>query len=50
MSMRKRNLARGWYPTDAKECRRELESYLEGWELPDSLPAVGLGGIVPHAG
>ena len=50
MNVRRRSLARGWYPADAKECRREMESFLEGWEPPDSLPAVGLGGIVPHAG
>jgi hypothetical protein len=50
MSTRRRSLPRGWYPVDAKECRREMESFLEGWEPPDSLPAVGLGGIVPHAG
>ena len=50
MSTRKRNLARGWYPVDAKECRREMEAFLEGWEPPASMPGVGLGGIVPHAG
>lgn len=50
MNRRKRNLARGWYPFDGKDCRREIESYLEGWSTPHSLPMEGLGGIVPHAG
>jgi len=50
MSTRKRNLARGWYPVDAKGCKREIESFLEGWEPSASLSALGLGGIVPHAG
>jgi len=50
MSRRKRILPRGWYPVDGKDCRREIESYLEGWK-PSPLPGnKGLGGIVPHAG
>ena len=50
MSRRKRALPRGWYPVDGKECKREIESYLEGWSPSPSLPVEGLGGIVPHAG
>jgi AmmeMemoRadiSam system protein B len=50
MNVRRRSLPRGWYPVDAKECRREIESFLEGWGPPSSMTAVGLGGIVPHAG
>jgi len=50
MSKRKRNLPRGWYPVDAKDCQREIESFLEGWSPPSTLPSGGLGGIVPHAG
>ena len=50
MNRRKRILPRGWYPIDGKDCKREIESYLEGW-TPSRLPASkGLGGIVPHAG
>jgi AmmeMemoRadiSam system protein B len=47
---RKRMLPRGWYPFDGKDCKGEIESYLEGWS-PSHLPSdVGRGGIVPHAG
>jgi AmmeMemoRadiSam system protein B len=50
MSLRKRILPRGWYPFDEKDCRREIESYLEGWSPPSSISGRGTGGIVPHAG
>ncbi len=49
MSRRTRNLPRGWYPVDKKECRMEIESFLKGWTPSLSLSAVR-GGIVPHAG
>ncbi len=50
MSRRNRALPRGWYPFDGKDCRREIESYLEEWK-PSQIPSSkGLGGIVPHAG
>ena len=49
MSRRERNLPRGWYPFDQKDCQREIESYLEGW-TPPRIPSKGIGGIVPHAG
>jgi AmmeMemoRadiSam system protein B len=50
MSRRKRILPRGWYPFDAKDCRREIESYVAGWS-PSQLPSSsGFGGIIPHAG
>ena len=49
MSYRPRNLPRGWYPMNPKECRLEIESYLEGW-YPSVLPKTARGGIVPHAG
>jgi AmmeMemoRadiSam system protein B len=50
MSRRERILPRGWYPFDGRDCRREIESYLEGWS-PSQLPSgKGRGGIVPHAG
>ena len=50
MSTRKRSLPRGWYPVDAKDCKREIESFMEGWSPPRDIPTLGLGGIVPHAG
>ena len=50
MSKRNRVLPRGWYPFDGKDCRREIESYVEGWSPPRSVPEQGAGGIVPHAG
>lgn len=50
MNQRKRNLPRGWYPWDGKDCKREIESFLEGWS-PLHLPSGDRrGGIVPHAG
>ena len=50
MTKRKRVLPRGWYPFEGKDCRREIESYVEGWSPPGSIPEQGSGGIVPHAG
>ena len=50
MSRRNRVLPRGWYPFEGKDCRREIESYVEGWVPPRSIPKPGTGGIVPHAG
>jgi MEMO1 family protein len=50
MARRTRALARGWYPVDGKDCRREIESCLEGWSPPDSLSGERAGGMVPHAG
>jgi AmmeMemoRadiSam system protein B len=50
MNRRKRSLPRGWYPFDGKDCKGEIESYLEGWSPSQSQWIEGLGGIVPHAG
>jgi AmmeMemoRadiSam system protein B len=50
MSRRQRILPRGWYPTDGKDCKRDIESYLEGWSFSQPQSIEGLGGIVPHAG
>ena len=50
MTKRKRALPRGWYPFDGKDCMKEIESYVDGWSPPASVPEHGLGGIVPHAG
>jgi MEMO1 family protein len=49
MERRKRSLPRGWYPVDERGCRREIESYIEGWG-PPGFAGEGLGGVVPHAG
>lgn len=49
MSRRSRTLPRGWYPVDKKECQREIESFLKGWDVPIALETAR-GGIVPHAG
>jgi len=50
MKRRKRTLPRGWYPFDEKDCKREIESYLEGWSPSQLPPSKGRGGIIPHAG
>lgn len=50
MSRRRRNLPRGWYPFDGKDCKREIESFIEGWSPSHLPPGGGIGGIVPHAG
>jgi MEMO1 family protein len=50
MNRRKRALPRGWYPFDGKDCKGEIESYLEGWTPSQLQLTKGLGGIVPHAG
>ena len=50
MILRKRALPRGWYPFDGKDCKGEIESYLEGWSPSQLQLTKGLGGIVPHAG
>jgi AmmeMemoRadiSam system protein B len=50
MSRRKRSLPRGWYPWDGQDCKKEIESFVEGWSPPLHLPIKSLGGIIPHAG
>ena len=50
MSRRKRGLPMGWYPPDGKGCKREIDSFLEGWNPPSDLPKQLRGGVVPHAG
>jgi MEMO1 family protein len=50
MTRRKRALPRGWYPVDARECRRDIESFLEGEQVSLPIDVRGFGGIVPHAG
>ena len=50
MIRRERTLPRGWYPVDGKDCKKEIESYLEGWAPSQLQLTKGLGGIVPHAG
>ncbi len=50
MNRRKRILPRGWYPYEDKDCKRDIESYVEGWSFSQPQSIEGLGGIVPHAG
>ena len=50
VNKRKRQLPGGWYPYDGEECRREIDSYIEGWTPPGTVPERPRGGIVPHAG
>ncbi len=50
MTRRQRTLPGGWYPYDGKDCKREIESFLEGWSFSQAQSIEGLGGIVPHAG
>ena len=50
MNRRKRTLPRGWYPYDGRDCKREIESYLEGWSPSQLSSSKGRGGIIPHAG
>lgn len=50
MAQRKRMLPRGWYPFTKEDCKREIESYIEGWTKPDLSSYLGNGGVVPHAG
>jgi AmmeMemoRadiSam system protein B len=50
MNRRKRSLPRGWYPWDGKDCKKEIEAYLEGWSPSQPLSGKGMGGIIPHAG
>ena len=50
MKRRKRGLPEGWYPFDGRDCKREIESYIEGWLPPPSFSGAERGGIVPHAG
>ncbi len=45
--MRKRMLPRGWYPTSATECNRDIDEFLSGFIPPEG---TWKGGIAPHAG
>jgi MEMO1 family protein len=45
--MRKRVLPRGWYPTSATECNRDIDEFLLGFRPPEG---TWRGGIAPHAG
>ncbi len=42
--------AGSWYPADARECRAEIETFLESGPGADLRPGSWIGGIVPHAG
>ncbi|MEW6348820.1 MAG: AmmeMemoRadiSam system protein B [Thermodesulfobacteriota bacterium] len=47
MKTRRRILPSGWYPASARECARDIEEFLQGFEV---LPGNWIGGIAPHAG
>ena len=50
MQLRTRFLPQGWYPDSARECRREIEGFLQyinNFQFDDTLFR---GGLVPHAG
>ncbi len=48
MIRKRAQFAGSWYPSDAGQCRREIEMFLKGLE---NLPRAGVScGIVPHAG
>lgn len=47
MRIRKRVLPRGWYPTSATDCDRDIEEFLRGFSTPEG---PWKGGIAPHAG
>ncbi len=50
VNRRKRTLPRGWYPYDGKDCKQEIESYLERWSPSELSSSIGRGGMIPHAG
>lgn len=50
MSSRKPIVAGQFYPSSEKECRIELEYYIENQPFKADLPVKIVGGIVPHAG
>ncbi len=43
-------LAGSWYPAGEAGCRREVEAVLSAVKLPEDLPRMIYGGLVPHAG
>lgn len=47
MSARRRVLPVGWYPDSARECNREIDDFLRGFNPPEG---HWLGGVAPHAG
>jgi MEMO1 family protein len=47
MSFRSRMLPVGWYPGSAKECEREITSFLQGFNPPEGKWTAG---VAPHAG
>jgi AmmeMemoRadiSam system protein B len=49
MMIRKADFAGAWYPGSAKECEREIQSFLSEKTTASSIENP-VGGIVPHAG
>ncbi len=47
MTVRKRALPHGWYPSSADECVRDISEFLQGFTPP---AGSWLGGVAPHAG
>ena len=50
MAVRPADLAGSWYPANAADCRRTIESFAEESMPCPSSKGGGVGGIVPHAG
>ena len=50
MSIRKPVFAGSWYPGDADECRRTIQSFLQETRFQADISGPAAGGIVPHAG
>lgn len=50
MKVRKPYFSGSWYPGSERECRKEIESFLENPAQVKSKKVKGIAGIVPHAG
>lgn len=50
MQVRQPTFAGSWYPDTAEACQREIDQFMRERPLPDSVPALPLGGVLPHAG
>ncbi|MFH2043736.1 MAG: AmmeMemoRadiSam system protein B [Pseudomonadota bacterium] len=50
MKTRKAVFAGSWYPSGAKECERQIKSFISEAKIQDLSGIKKTGGIVPHAG
>ncbi|MFW6283824.1 MAG: AmmeMemoRadiSam system protein B [Desulfosalsimonas sp.] len=50
MRMRKPAFAGSWYPGNADECKRMIDSFLKQNRFAAKISGIAAGGIVPHAG